>query len=191
MIQTNRLILRQWQHRDSIPLCELNANPKVMRFFPRTLTSQESLAFIERATADIHENGYGIFAVERLQDKQFIGFVGLASPSFQAHFIPCTEILWRLHYPFWGQGYATEAAQAVLDRALNHIGLDKVVSFTAADNTPSIRVMERIGMVPHKKRYFLHPSLEKSHPLCKHVLYQKERRHHERDRHDLENGRAR
>ena len=61
----------------------------------------------------------------------------------------------------------------------------------AADNTPSIRVMERIGMVPHKKRYFLHPSLEKSHPLCKHVLYQKERRHHERDRHDLENGRAR
>ena len=144
-----------------------------MRFFPHTLTSQESLAFIDRATAGIHENGYGIFAVERLQDQQFIGFVGLASPTFQAHFTPCTEILWRLHHPFWGKGYATEAAQAVLDLAFDHIGLDKVFSFTTTSNTASIKVMERIGMTPHKKRSFMHPLLEQSHPLCKHVLYQK------------------
>jgi 3-dehydroquinate dehydratase / shikimate dehydrogenase len=64
----------------------------------------------------------------------------------QAHFTPAVEIGWRLHYDFWGKGYATEGANAALQYGFESIGLNAIVSFTAVTNTRSRRVMERLGM---------------------------------------------
>src|SRR5471030_1757758 len=101
MIETPRLLLRQWQENDHEPYIELNQDKEVMEFFPSTLTRDESLAQIGRLSKHIAEYGYGFFAVERKDNHQFIGFTGLSNPRFQAHFTPCVEIGWRLSKANW------------------------------------------------------------------------------------------
>jgi RimJ/RimL family protein N-acetyltransferase len=92
-------------------------------------------------------------------------------PDFESHFTPCVEIGWRLAYEHWGKGYATEAAQEVLKVAFGKCGLSEVVSFTALQNSRSMKVMEKIGMKHDQSGDFNHPKLPLDHHLSKHVLY--------------------
>jgi ribosomal-protein-alanine N-acetyltransferase len=171
-IETERLILRQWKESDRDVFAELNQNPENLLFFPNTLTRKQSDDFINKTIQLIDNNGYGLFAVELKETSEFIGFTGLATPSFEAHFTPCTEVGWRLHKNYWGKGYATEAAKSVLNFAFNKLYLGEVVSFTSLLNTPSINVMKRIGMTHDPSRDFEHPRIEKGHKLRPHTFYQ-------------------
>ena len=81
-ITTDRLLLRDWHPEDRAPFAALNADPQVMRYFPAPLTRAESDALAARAEAQ------GVFAVESREDGEFIGYVGLAAPTFDAHFTP-------------------------------------------------------------------------------------------------------
>ena len=101
----------------------------------------------------------------------FVGFVGLAVPGFQAPFTPCVEIGWRLAVEHWGHGYATEAARAALDCGFQRLGLEEIVAFTVPANRRSRRVMERLGMTWSAADDFDHPRLPPGHPLRRHVLY--------------------
>lgn len=101
---------------------------------------------------------------------QFIGFVALAVPDWEAAFTPCTEIGWRLARGAWGHGYATEAANAALSTAFGVTGLDEVVSFTTTGNLRSQKVMQRIGMTRNASEDFSHPRVADG-PLQRHVLY--------------------
>jgi RimJ/RimL family protein N-acetyltransferase len=168
-IETPRLILRQWQESDHEPYALLNADKEVMEFFPSTLTSGESLAQINRISANIDKNNYGFFAVERKDSGRFIGFTGLSNPGFEGDFNPCVEIGWRLSKANWGQGFATEAAKACLDYGFDILGIDEIISFTSIYNTRSERVMKRIGM--SKAGLFDHPLIPEGHILKKHLLY--------------------
>lgn len=170
IIKTPRLILRQWNDSDTAPFIQMCADEDVMRYFPAPLTSKQSLQFIEKVTRQINQHGWGLWAVELKQTKEFIGFIGLQPQPELFEFSPCIEIGWRLAKKYWHQGYATEGARAVLDYAFTTLGLDKVVSFTATVNTPSEAVMKKIGMV--KTQEFQHPKLPEDHPLCWHVLYE-------------------
>ncbi len=78
---------------------------------------------------------------------------------------------WLLARDAWGQGYATEAARAVLAQAFGSLALPALVAFTAEWNRPSQRVMEKIGMTRDSAGDFLHPSLPADHKLARHVLY--------------------
>src|SRR5262249_34632003 len=140
-------------------------------YFPALLTREESDALADRIQALIDEQGWGLWAVEVVGVAPFIGFVGLARPRFDAHFTPCTEVGWRLAAEFWGRGYATEAARAALRFGFQELLLDEIVSFTATDNWPSRRVMERLGMTRDAADDFDHPGLPADHPLARHVLY--------------------
>lgn len=171
MFVTKRLILREWQEKDIATFAGMNQDPEVMRFFPNTLTVTESENLVERIRQHFMTHGFGLFAVELKKTGEFIGFVGLMIPSFAAPFMPCVEIGWRLAVPFWRQGYATEAAQRVLQLAFEKYGLEEVVSFTATINLPSIRVMEKIGLTRNSIDDFNHPALAQDHPLAPHVLY--------------------
>jgi len=91
------------------------------------------------------EHGFSLYAVERKDTHQFIGFIGLFYAGFEAHFTPAIEIGWRLSSEHWGQGFAPEGAKAVLDYAFRVLNIPEIVSFTAASNQKSIRVMEKIG----------------------------------------------
>jgi RimJ/RimL family protein N-acetyltransferase len=117
-----------------------------MEYFPSTLSSAESDVLADAIRSHFDEHGWGLWAVDIPEVTSFAGFIGLSRPRFEAHFTPCTEVGWRLDPEFWGYGYATEGAMAVLRFGFDTLGLDEIVSFTTASNMPSRRVMERIGM---------------------------------------------
>ena len=170
-IETSRLVLRHWQAGDLEPFHQLNSDPNVMRYFPATLSKQESDSIAERLSQIIEKKGWGFWAVELKGTNEFIGFVGLLSQDKSAiPETPFVEIGWRLSYAHWGKGYASEAAHACLKFAFEQLTLDAVYAFTALPNKPSRKVMERLGM--HNTRQdFDHPSLAKGHVLERHCLY--------------------
>jgi RimJ/RimL family protein N-acetyltransferase len=167
-LRTERLLLRQWRDDDLDAFAELNADPEVMRYFPRTLSRAESDALAARQRTLIAERGWGLWAVEA--PDGFIGFVGLSEPRFAAHFTPAVEVGWRLAQRGWRQGYATEAARAAIALGFS-IGFDEIVSFTFVGNDRSRRVMERLGMTRDPADDFEHPLLPAGDPLRQHVLY--------------------
>lgn len=167
-LHTTRLVLRPWLDSDRQPFAALNADPEVMRYFPAPLLREESDAMADRIVLLMERQGWGFWAVERTPDKSFMGFVGLHQPE-DLPFSPCTEVGWRLARPYWGCGYATEAARASLSFAFGQLGLSSVVAFTAAGNTRSQGVMRRLGMTLESP--FDHPRLPDAHPLRPHVLY--------------------
>ena len=168
---TERVLLRRWSAADRDPFANLNADPQVMEHFPHVQSRAESDGFADHIEAHFEKHGYGLWAVEIPGLTSFAGFVGLAIPRFEANFMPCVEIGWRLARDQWGHGYATEAALAVLAFAFEHVGLKEVVSFTATENWRSRRVMERIGMMHDPADDFDHPALPDGHRVKRHVLY--------------------
>src|SRR5690606_31561450 len=117
-LRTERLLLRPpWRDNDIAALTVMLADPKVMEFFPATLSAEQSAALAARIRRDFDARGYGLWVVEAPKRASFIGICGLAHPSFEAEFTPCVEIGWRFAAEHWGQGYATEAARAVLRAA--------------------------------------------------------------------------
>jgi RimJ/RimL family protein N-acetyltransferase len=170
-LRTDRLLLRGWREDDLEPFAVLNADPVAMEHLPGCLTREESDDLAGRIRAQFASHGFGFWAVEVPRVSPFIGFVGLAVPSFQAHFTPCVEIGWRLSPPYWGRGYATEAARAALAFAFRQLRLSEVVSFTVPGNARSRRVMERLGMRHSPADDFDHPALPDGHRLKRHVFY--------------------
>ena len=125
---------------------------------------------VQRIKLHFDENGFGLFAVETKLTKKFIGFTGFAIPTFDAFFTPCVEIGWRYKKEAWGQGFATEAANACLKYGFDILEFDKVVSFTSKINVKSEKVMRRIGM--NYVGEFDHPKVEHNSRLRRHILYQ-------------------
>lgn len=169
-ITTSRLLLREWRETDLAPFAALNGDPEVMRYFPTTLTRAESDEFARFLQGLIAVQGWGLWAVEVLGGAPFIGLVGLNRVRFEAHFTPAIEVGWRLDRPYWGRGYATEAAAASLTFAFAELGCAEVVSFTSLLNEPSLRVMRRLGMTRDPSDDFDHPSVADG-PLRRHALY--------------------
>lgn len=76
-----------------------------------------------RISSKLEEQGWGLRAVSVPGVVDFIGFIGLAEPTFSAHFTPAVEVGRRLAYPFWGKGYATEGALACLKYGFETLNL--------------------------------------------------------------------
>jgi RimJ/RimL family protein N-acetyltransferase len=171
LLETKRLRLRRWRESDLLAFAALNADARVMEFFPQRLDRAESDASAGRIVDHFDRHGFGLWAVEVLSVAPFVGFIGLCVPAFDAHFTPCVEIGWRLAYDHWGKGYASEGAGAALAYGFRELGLGEIVSMTAVVNERSQRVMQRIGMTHTPADDFDHPKLTAESPLCRHVLY--------------------
>ena len=174
-VETPLLLLRDWTDADAEPFAAMNADPRVMEFFPRGLDRADSDSLISHIRASITRDGFGLYAVEAKDTGAFVGFTGLARPGFDAPFMPAIEIGWRLARESWGNGYATEAAGAAVDHAFGSLGLDALVSYTTEWNRRSRRVMEKIGMTRDPRDDFMHPKLPPGHKLAPHVLYRIDR----------------
>jgi RimJ/RimL family protein N-acetyltransferase len=170
-LATPRLLLRGWRDDDRPAFATMNADPEVMAHFPAPLDRAASDDLMDRFVAHWAERGLGLWAVERASDGRLLGFTGLSVPGFDAAFTPAVEVGWRLIRDGWGQGYATEAAQAALQFGFQTKGLEEIVSFTVPANARSRRVMERIGMTHDPADDFDHPRLPPGHRLRRHVLY--------------------
>ena len=168
---TNRLLMRPWREEDLRPFADLNADPRVMRYFPAALSREESDSFAKRIQDRHEQEDFGFWAVERRDSGEFIGMIGLSRPNFSTSFTPCVEVGWRLAAAHWGQGFATEGALAALHFGFTTLELDEIMSFTTLTNQPSRRVMEKLGMRHDPGDDFQHPSLPEGHLLRPHVLY--------------------
>jgi 3-dehydroquinate dehydratase / shikimate dehydrogenase len=170
-IQSERLILRPWEKEDLELFAKLNADPRVMEYFPSSKTFEESAQEYGRIVQHFAQHGWGLWAVSLFESSNFIGFIGLRYDDFPAPFTPVVEIGWRLAFDYWGKGYATEGAKAALKYGFEILNLNEIVSFTAVQNMRSRRIMEKIGMHHDPKDDFDHPKLPANHPLSRHVLY--------------------
>jgi len=168
-IRTERLVLRGWRETDREPWAAMNADPEVREFFPGTLDRAAADAAFDRFSTTLDSRGWGLWALEH--EGRFIGFTGLNPVDFEVSFAPATEVGWRLRRDAWGRGLATEAARAAVAYAFIDLGLHELVSFTAAGNSRSRAVMERIGMARDPRDDFDHPKLPADSPLRRHVLY--------------------
>ena len=142
-----------------------------MEHFPAPLTRPQSDELVERIEAGFERDGFGLWALEVTETGEFVGFAGLAAPTFEAHFTPAVEVGWRLARRAWGNGYATEAGLAALDFGFGRVGLGEIVSFTTAGNARSRAVMERLGMTHDPADDFDHPDLPEGDSMRRHVLY--------------------
>ncbi|MEO7222339.1 MAG: GNAT family N-acetyltransferase [Devosia sp.] len=139
---TDRLILRDYRPADLPLYVELSADPTVMRYMggPRSADHCErELAAISKAYA---ETGIGMLAVERQADGVFLGICGLSREQWYPDDL---QIGWRFFQPYWGHGYATEAALVWRDFAFGR-GASRLISISDVPNTRSHRVMQRLGM---------------------------------------------
>jgi RimJ/RimL family protein N-acetyltransferase len=168
-LRTDRLILRRWQDSDLEPWAAMNADPEVREHLGDLLTREQSDASVARFQVEFDQRGYGWWAVEVQATGEFIGFAGLDRVDDGMPFTG-VEIGWRLARSAWGQGYATEAALAVLAFGFETLGLPEILAVTTATNFRSMAVMHRIGMTRDPADDFDDPT-EPEGPLRPNVLY--------------------
>jgi len=170
IFKSERLGFRNWIDSDKSKMAAISSNPKVMEFFPSIQDYKHTEGFIKRMQLHFKEKGYCYFAVEKLENKGFIGFIGLLTVTFESDFTPCIDIGWRLAPEAWGYGYATEGAKSCIEYGLNALGLNSIMAICPIINVKSERVMQKIGM--QKVKEFDHPLLEDCEHLRKCALYQ-------------------
>ncbi len=172
-LRTPRLLLREWRDDDVEAFAAMSADPAVMRYltpFPHRAAVDD---WIATARAHWAAHGFGQWAVEIPGEASFIGAVGISYVRFALPFAPAIEAAWRLATPYWGRGYAYEAARAAIEDGFFRLGLPELVAYTVPVNRASWRLMERLGMRrdPAEDFDFVHPRLPEGHLLRRHVLY--------------------
>ncbi|QBQ41752.1 N-acetyltransferase [Sphingobacterium psychroaquaticum] len=166
---SERLGFRNWDLSDIDEMHAINSDEKVMEFFPCIPTKEQTTEFIERMRKQFRDKGFCYFAVERLDNEAFIGFIGLSEQTYEADFTPCVDIGWRIKSREWNNGFASEGAARCLDYALNELKLENVYAIAPKINRKSEHIMTKIGLV--KQYEFEHPLLIKNNRLRTCVLY--------------------
>jgi RimJ/RimL family protein N-acetyltransferase len=166
-LRTARLIMRRWQDGDREPFAALNADPRVMRYFPATLDRAASDARIDSIEERFEAQGFGLWALEIARTGEFIGFTGFNPVPGDLPGGGGMEVGWRLAHAAWHHGYATEAARAALGVAFDGAGMTEVYSMTAVLNEPSLAVMRRLGLTELAR--WDHPRIPAGSPLRPHV----------------------
>ncbi len=141
-LETERLILRALRNEDLDAFAAFMADEDVARYLSGTpMTRDEAWRSLATALGHWQLRGYGTWAVERREDGAFIGRVGMINPDGW----PGLEIGWTLGKPYWGAGYATEAAAAAMRYAFLTQPVDKLISCIDPDNVASQAVARRVG----------------------------------------------
>lgn len=148
MIETPRLLLRQWREADIAPFVRHTNRPAVMRWLGGVMAPEQLEAVVrDRLMRWQEERGFTFWAVERRDDAELLGFCGLKLADGPGSTITgWHEIGWRLREDAWGHGYAREAATASLDYAFATVHAPRVAAITVAGNRASWTLMERLGM---------------------------------------------
>lgn len=170
-IKTARLILRPWIEKDRQRFAGMSADPVAMEHLLPLAGPEETDGWIDRQLAHLAKHGFCFWAVEGKESGDFVGAIGLLRIGYEAHFTPAVEVGWRVSRPFWGRGYASEAAAASIRFGFEVLGLPEIVANTVAQNTRSRRVVEKLGMSHDAKDDFDHPRIPEGHSLRRQVLY--------------------
>jgi RimJ/RimL family protein N-acetyltransferase len=153
-IETPRLLLRQWRSDDIPRLVELNQNVELMQLIGGVRTPEQTAKEIDDDAVLLALRGFGRWAVERKDTKEFVGRIGLRPVGFDVPYGPNLSLAWRLHPQHQNQGFATEAAREVAKYAFEILELNQLVSLTRANNRPSLRIMEKLGLTHQSHEVF-------------------------------------
>ena len=146
VLQTERLVLREMVLDDLDFVAAMLAHPDVNRYYEKQSTRDDAQVWLERQLERYRRDGHGLWLAREIASGAPVGQVGLVMQEVEGERHP--EIGWLLDRPFWGRGYATEAALATRDAAFARWRYPRVISLIRPENTPSQRVAERIGMTP-------------------------------------------
>ncbi len=169
---SDRLGFRPWLESDIEWYAEMNADKRVMQYFPSAMTKEDSLKSMQKLSAAYTELGHTYYVTELLESKEIIGFLGIGYQTFDIELQEFKDLGWRLRPKFWGHGYATEGAKRCIEIAFanEQLNLDVLYAITPNTNLPSIKVMQKIGMQHYKD--FNHPELDHCPRLQSCVMYQ-------------------
>jgi len=149
VLQTTRLLLREFTPRDADALALVLSDPQTMRYYPAPYDRASIEQWIERNRQRYRDDGVGLWAMELTKTQQIIGDCGIILQEVEGERL--YEIGYHLRRDFWGQGLATEAAIACRDWAFAHLKADRLISLIRPENLPSCRVAERTGMTVWKE----------------------------------------
>ncbi len=174
-VETSRLVLRRFCRDDLPAMRRLHRDHATMATLGGPLaddaTSDRS---VEWSDGRFQTPPMGHFAIERRDDRAVLGWVGFSPLDVGVDLPSDVQIGWRLHRDYWGRGYATEAARAVIDHYVAEGSVSRVVAITAVTNQRSRRLMERLGLVQLENREFDHPKVAVTSDLRRHVVYASE-----------------
>jgi RimJ/RimL family protein N-acetyltransferase len=178
-IETDRLIIRNWEERDRAPYAAFLADPALRKFFRSVVDAATASNWIDGYIDELAQSAFGWRAIERKSDGALIGDAGVGLIDEASRAVmrgqPLVEAGWTIGREFWGQGYATEAAGACLKAAWSDPSLTEIVAAAHVENTASHRVMEKLGMRRDARGDFADPRFEPGHWLQPHVLYRLDR----------------
>ena len=149
ILQTTRLLLREFASQDADALALVLSDPQNMRYYPAPYDRVGVKQWIERNRQRYQDDGVGLWAMELTNTHEFIGDCGITRQQVEGERL--YEIGYHLRRDFWGQGLATEAAIACRDWAFAHLNTDRLISLIRPENLPSRRVAERAGMTVSKE----------------------------------------
>jgi RimJ/RimL family protein N-acetyltransferase len=158
-LETTRLVLREWRAGDFETLANFYADAETMKFLGGVMERSEAWRSLAAGIGHWHLRGYGTWAVERREDGALVGRVGMIHPEGW----PGLEVGWTLGRPYWGKGYASEAAEAAIRYVFLTQSVARVISCIDPENTGSQAVARRVG---ETKGEFTHiRSGGKDHPV--------------------------
>ena len=152
--ETSRLILREFNESDVDSLLGFRGDPEVMRF---SITGPETRAdiqtkYLPACLRRYSRDGLGQWAVLRKSDGLCVGECGICAQDVDGE--KEFEISYRIRRDCWGNGLATEAAQACRDYGFKNVGLRRLISIIESENVASIRVAEKMGMILQRRASF-------------------------------------
>ncbi|WP_445193130.1 GNAT family N-acetyltransferase [Sphingomonas sp. Tas61C01] len=170
-VRTDRLVLRAWRDDDALPFHAMGQDADVMRYLGPPMTLEDCHAAIARSATTLAEQGSCFWAMERTADGAFLGFCGVKRGPPGTPIANDLEIGWRLGRPHWRQGYAREAAAAVLDWSWAQTPAPRVTAITVPANIASWGLMIRLGMKRLDDGDFDHRAVAIGDPLRRHLTY--------------------
>ncbi|AFZ35804.1 GCN5-related N-acetyltransferase [Stanieria cyanosphaera PCC 7437] len=152
-LETQRLILRDFQQNDVDQLARIFANPQVMQFSPTgILSALETKEKVDSFITSYKTLGFGKWAIVFKETKELIGYCGIAVEQIDK--VPKREIGYRLDPNFWGKGLAIEAASATVQYGFEQLKFAYILGIVEQANTTSVRVLKKLGMRYERKTIF-------------------------------------
>ena len=144
ILETERLLLREFVPEDVDALAAVLSDPETMRYYPALLDRAGVAAWIERNRRRYADAGHGLWAMVLKSSGEVIGDCGMTRQTVDG--VDEIEIGYHVRRDLWGQGYAPEAARACRDYGFSRLGAERLIALIRPENIPSRRVAEKIGL---------------------------------------------
>jgi RimJ/RimL family protein N-acetyltransferase len=149
MLETERLVLREYVQSDFDALHAILSDPETMRHYPKPYDKDGTQRWLNWSFDNYQKHGFGLWAIELKESGAFIGDCGITMQPIDGAWLP--EIGYHVNKHHWRRGYAKEAARAVRDWCFTHTDFDAVYSYMIASNVASYSTAASVGMTRIKQ----------------------------------------